>query len=312
MFKYILKRILFLVPTILGVIFIIYAVMNITPGDPGRAILGTGVSQEDIDAYNHALGYDQPFLQKYVNYVKKMIFEQDFGISYVTKKAAFDEIWPRYKITVLLAFAGVFLSAIIGVPLGIQAAVKQYSLADTVPSLLAFLLAAVPSFVMGLVLMFIFCLKLNWLPSYGASSLKHYILPALAISLPSAAQNFRFTKSSMLEAIRQDYVRTARAKGVPERQVIWKHVLKNALLPVITQIGLSLGVLIAGAVVTEKIFSIPGVGSLIVDRINYNDEPIIIAGTILIAVCFTLVMLVVDILYALIDPRIRAKYTKKF
>ena len=311
MIRYVAKRILFLIPTILGVIFIIFAVMNITPSNPGLAILGPGTPAEDIEAYNHALGYDRPFLEKYVTYVKNMVFHLDFGESYITKKNVFDEIWPRYQITIKLALSGVILSALIGVPLGIRAAVKQYTLWDTVPSLIAFLLAAVPSFVMGLVLMFIFCLKLKLLPSYGADSIKHFIMPALAISLPSSAQNFRFTKSSMLEAIRQDYVRTARAKGVPEREVIWKHVLKNALLPVVTQIGLSLGVLIAGSVVTEKIFSIPGVGSLIVDRINYSDEPIIIAGTILIAICFTLVMLAVDVIYAFIDPRIRARYTKK-
>lgn len=311
MIRYVAKRVLFLIPTILGVIFIIFAVMNLTPSNPALAILGPGTPAEDIEAYNHELGYDRPFLEKYVTYVRDMVFHQDFGKSYITRKNVFDEIWPRYIITIKLALSGVILSALIGVPLGIRAAVKQYTLWDTIPSLVAFLLAAVPSFVMGLVLMFIFCLKLRLLPSYGADSIKNFIMPALAISLPSSAQNFRFTKSSMLEAIRQDYVRTARAKGVPERQVIWKHVLKNALLPVITQIGLSLGVLIAGSVVTEKIFSIPGVGSLIVDRINYSDEPIIIAGTILIAICFTLVMLMVDVLYAFIDPRIRAKYTKK-
>ena len=253
--------------------------------------------------------YDLPFLQKYIRYIKNM-FTGDFGISYVTKQNAFHEIWPRYIITLKLSFFGVFLAAILGIPLGIKSAVKQYSLWDTIPSLIAFFLAAVPAFVLGLVLLYIFCLWLRRLPSYGADSIKHYIMPALVISIPPAAQNFRFTKSSMLEAIRQDYVRTARAKGVPERQVIWKHVLKNALLPVVTQVGLSLGGLICGAVVAEKMFSLPGIGSLIVDRINYKDEPVIIAGTILIAVCFTLVMLIVDIAYAFIDPRIRAKYTK--
>lgn len=311
MYKYVLKRILFLIPTILGVTFIIFAVMNITPGDPGRAILGTGVSQADIDAYNHKLGYDRPFLERYVNYVKKMVVDQDFGTSYVTKQSAFDEIWPRYIVTLKLAFLGMFLSTIIGVPLGIKAAVDQYKMWDTVPSLLAFLLAAIPGFVLGLLLLYLFCLKLNWLPSYGIDTFAHYIMPSLAVAIPPAAQNFRFTKSSMLEAIRQDYVRTARAKGVPERNVIWKHVLKNALLPVITQIGMNLGVLIAGAVVTEKLFSIPGIGALIVDRISYKDEPVIIAGTILIAICFTVVMLLVDLAYAYVDPRIRAKYSKK-
>lgn len=308
--KYILKRLLFLIPTILGVTFIIYAVLNLTPGNPGLMILGPGVPQADIDAYNHALGYDLPFIQKYFNYIVNMFVHQDFGTSYVTKMSVFDEVWPRYLVTIKLSLLGVALSALIGIPLGIRAAVKQYSLSDTLPSLLAFFLAAVPGFVLGLVLMFVFCSWLKLLPAYGIDSFKHYIMPALAIAIPPAAQNFRFTKSSMLESIRQDYVRTARAKGVPERQVIWKHVLKNALLPVVTNVGLSLGTLICGAVVTEKIFSIPGIGSLIVDRINYQDEPVIIAGTILIAICFTVVMLLVDIIYAFIDPRIRAKYAK--
>lgn len=310
MYRYILKRLLFLIPTILGVTLIIFAVMNITPGDPGRAILGTGVSQADVDAYNHALGYDLPFFQKYLNYLKRMIFELDFGTSYLTKQSVFAEIWPRYIVTIKLALMGVVLASVFGIPLGIYAAVKQYSLWDTIPSLVAFFVAAFPAFVLGLIFLYVFSLKLNWLPSYGIDSIKHYIMPALAISIPPAAQNFRFTKSSMLEAIRQDYVRTARAKGCPERTVIWKHVLKNALLPVVTQIGLSLGTLICGAVVAEKLFSVPGIGSLIVDRITYKDEPVIIAGTILISICFTIVMLIVDIIYAFIDPRIKAKYTR--
>ena len=295
--KYIAKRILFLIPTIIGVTLIIYLIMNITPGDPGRAILGSGVSQADVDAYNHAIGYDLPFFQ-------------DFGISYVTKQNVFDEIWPRYIMTLKLAFIGMILSTAIGIPLGIYAAVKQYSPMDTISSVISFLLAAVPTFVLGLVLLFFFALKLKWLPSYGIPNWTGYIMPALAISLPIAAQNFRFTKSSMLDAIRQDYVRTARAKGASERTVIWKHVLKNALLPVITQVGMSLGLLLCGAVVAEELFSVQGIGSLIVERITYKDEPVIIAGTILISICFTVVMLVVDLIYAMIDPRIRAKYTK--
>ncbi len=310
MYRYVIKRILFLIPTILGVVFIIYLVMNITPGDPARALLGVSAPQADVDALNKELGYDLPFLQKYVNYIKNMVINRNFGISYFTKQSVFDEIWPRYIVTIKLALMGVMLSALIGIPLGIYAAVKQYSLWDTIPSILAFLIAAIPSFVLGMLLLFIFALRLNLLPSYGIDTFKHYIMPALAISIPPAAMNLRFTKSSMLESVRQDYVRTARAKGAPEKTVIWKHALKNALLPVITNIGLSLGSLIAGAVVAEKLFSIPGIGSLIVDRITYKDEPVIIAGTILIAACFTVVMLVVDLIYAYIDPRIRAKYAR--
>lgn len=310
MYRYIAKRILFLIPTVLGVIFIIFLVMSFTPGDPARALLGVSAPQADVDALNHELGYDLPFIQKYFNYIKKMIIERDFGTSYFTKQSVFDEIWPRYIVTIKLALMGIIISTAIGVPLGILAAVKQYSLFDTIPSILAFFIAAIPSFVLGMLLLFIFSLKLNLLPSYGINSFVHYIMPALAISIPPAAQQLRFTKSSMLETIRQDYVRTARAKGAPENIVIWKHALKNALLPVITNIGMSFGVLIAGAVVAEKLFSIPGIGSLIVDRITYKDEPVIIAGTILIAVVFTVVMLVVDLIYAYIDPRIRAKYAR--
>jgi len=310
MYRYIIKRLLFLIPTILGVVFIIFLVMSFTPGDPARALLGVSAPQADVDALNHELGYDLPFLQKYFNYIKNMVVNRDFGTSYFTKQSVFDEIWPRYLVTIKLAMMGVVLSSIIGIPLGIYAAVKQYSLWDSIPSILAFLIAAVRSFVLGMLLLFVFSLKLNLLPSYGIDTFKHYIMPALAISIPPAAMNLRFTKSSMLESIRQDYVRTARAKGAPENIVIWKHALKNALLPVITNIGLSLGTLIAGAVVAEKLFSIPGIGSLIVDRITYKDEPVIIAGTILIAACFTIVMLIVDLIYAYIDPRIRAKYAR--
>ena len=284
--------------------------MNITPGNPGLAILGSNVPQEDIDAYNHALGYDLPLLQKYANYVKKMVVDQDFGISYFTKQPVFDEIWPRFLLTIKLSLMGVVLAALIGVPLGILAAVKQYSLMDTIPSILSFFIAAIPGFVLGTLLLYFFSLKLGWLPSYGLETTASYIMPLLAIAIPPAAQNMRFTKSSMLEAIRQDYVRTARAKGAPERTVIWKHALRNALLPVITQIGMSLGLLICGSVVVEKLFSIPGIGSLIIDRITFKDEPVIIAGTILISICFTIVMLLVDILYAFVDPRIKAKYAR--
>ena len=275
--KYIAKRILFLIPTIIGVTLIIYLIMNITPGDPGRAILGSGVSQADVDAYNHAIGYDLPFFQKFVNYLSNMFLHQDFGISYVTKQNVFDEIWPRYIMTLKLAFIGMILSTAIGIPLGIYAAVKQYSPMDTISSVISFLLAAVPTFVLGLVLLFFFALKLKWLPSYGIPNWTGYIMPALAISLPIAAQNFRFTKSSMLDAIRQDYVRTARAKGASERTVIWKHVLKNALLPVITQVGMSLGLLLCGAVVAEELFlckvSAASLSSVLLIRMSRSSLP---------------------------------------
>jgi len=310
MYRYVINRLLFLIPTVLGVIFIIFMVMSITPGDPARALLGDAAPQIQVDSLNHQLGYDLPFLEKYTRYVYQVAVHQDFGVSYFTKQSVFEEVWPRYKVTMGLAFIGVILSSLIGIPFGIYTAVRQYSLWDTIPSLIAFFAASIPSFVLGMLLLYLFSLKLNWLPSYGIESFASYIMPALAVAIPPAAMNLRFTKSSMLECIRQDYVRTARAKGASERTVIWKHALKNALLPVVTNVGMSLGNLICGAVVAEKLFSIPGIGSLIVDRITYKDEPVIIAGTILIAVCFTVVMLIVDLIYAYIDPRIRAKYAR--
>ena len=310
MYRYVINRLLFLIPSVLGVIFILFLVMSLTPCDPARILLGDAAPQAQIDEMNRQLGYDLPFMEKYVRYVYQIVVHQDFGVSYFTKQSVFEEIWPRYIVTVKLAFIGVVLSSLIGIPFGIYTAVRQYSLWDTVPSLIAFFIAAIPSFVLGMLLLYLFSLKLNWFPSYGIESFKSYIMPALAVSIPPAAINLRFTKSSMLESIRQDYVRTARAKGASESTVIWKHALKNALLPVVTNVGMSLGNLICGAVVAEKLFSIPGIGSLIVDRITYKDEPVIIAGTILISVCFTVVMLVVDLIYAYIDPRIRAKYAQ--
>lgn len=310
MYRYVLQRLLFLIPTILGVTLIIFLVMSLTPSTPGRIMLGPSATTADVEQLNHELGYDQPILKRYVNYVVDMVVKQDFGTSYYTKQSVFNEIWPRYIVTIKLATIGIILSTLIGVPLGILAAVKQYSAFDSIPSLLAFFIAAVPSFVLGMVLMYIFCLKLKLLPTYDNGTIVALIMPAITIAIPPAAQNFRFTKSSMLEEIRQDYIRTARAKGATERIVIWKHALQNALLPVVTNIGMNLGVLIAGAVVAEKLFSIQGIGSLIVDRISYKDEPTIIAGTILIAIVFTVVMLLVDIAYAYIDPRIKAKYER--
>lgn len=310
MYRYVIKRLLFLIPTILGVTLIIFFVMQITPGNPGRMILGVNALKADVDALNHELGFDRPFLIRYVNYIKQIVVNRDFGTSYFTKKPVFDEIWPRFMVTIRLSLVAIAIAIVTGVPLGIYSAVRQYTLWDTIPSLVAFFLAAIPGFVVGLVLLYFFALKLNLLPSYGLDSLKHYLLPAISGSVVSAAAYMRFTKSSMLESIREDYVRTARAKGIPERIVIWKHALKNALLPVVTSIGMDFGVLLSGMIVTERIFSIPGIGTLIVDRISQKDEPIILAGTILISVAFTIVMLIVDITYAYIDPRIKAKYSR--
>jgi len=309
-YRYIIKRILFLIPTILGVIFIILLVLNFTPGNPGRSILGVSAPQEAVDQLNQELGYNDPLMVKYVHYLKNLVVNHSFGTSYFTRQPVANEVLPRFWVTLKLSIIGIIISTLVGVPLGMLTAVKQYTAWDYIPSVLAFLLAAIPAFVLGMVLLFVFSLKLNILPSYGLNTWQCYIMPSLCMAIPITAFNIRFTKSSMLESIREDYIDTARAKGAKESTVIWKHALKNALLPVITNIGLNMGGLIMGAVVAERLFSVAGIGALIVDRIAYKDEPVIIAGTIVISITFTIIMLIVDIIYAFIDPRIRAKYTR--
>ena len=228
---------------------------------------------------NEELGYNDPVLVRWFNYLKKIVTKGDFGQSYTTKLNVFDELWPRFSITLRLAILVLVLSVCIGVPLGILSAVKQNSLMDTIPTMIAFFLAAVPSFVVGILLMYVFALKLGWFPSFGLKSAKHYVLPVLAATICELSA--------------------------------WKHALKNALLPVVTSIGMRFGCLLAGMVTTEQLFSIPGVGSLIVESISTKDEPMIIGCAVMVSICFTLLMIGVDVIYACIDPRIRAKYSKR-
>ncbi|MBE6939921.1 MAG: ABC transporter permease [Ruminococcaceae bacterium] len=311
MHRYIIKRLLFLIPTVLGVTLIIFAVMSLTPGNPGRMILGPNATAAEVEEMNQELGYYDPVLVRWGRYVINVFTKGDFGQSFSTKLGVVEELWPRFLITLRLAIIILTISVCIGVPLGILSAVKQNTLMDTIPSMIAFFLAAVPSFVVGITLMFVFSLQLNLLPSFGLSSVRHYILPIMSVVICEVTAYLRFTKSSMLESIRQDYVRTARAKGVAEKTVIWRHALKNALLPVVTSIGMRFGALLAGMVTTEQLFSIPGVGSMIVESISMKDEPAVIGCAVMVSICFTLLMIGVDLIYAFIDPRIRAKYSKR-
>ncbi len=310
MYRYVLRRILQLLPVLFIVTFIIFFIMYLAPGDPASIILGPTATPEAIKQMNKDLGFYDPFFTRFFRYIYNAVFKLDFGMSYKTKEAVFKEISSRIPISLSIAFNGILLSALIGIPLGILSAVKQYSLWDTVPTIISMIFAAMPLFWLGMLLLYIFSLKLGWLPSFGVGSWRHYILPMLAIGLPYAARQLRFTRSSMLETIREDYVRTARAKGAPERTVIWKHALNNALLPVITILGTNFGNLFGGAVVTEALFSIPGIGTLLVTGINTRDLPIVMASVITIAVIYSLIMLAVDLTYAYIDPRIKAKFSK--
>jgi peptide/nickel transport system permease protein len=299
-----------IIPIFFGVSFIVFFIISLTPGDPATLILGTSAEQEAIDALNNELGYDKPLMVRYAQYIYNLVAKLDMGKSYRSQMGVAEIVFRRAPTSIMIAFNGMFCACLIGIPLGVLSAVKQYSAADALSTTTAMFFAAVPSFWLGMMLMYIFALKLGLLPSNGIDTWRHYILPMFAIGLPFAAHQLRFTRSTMLEAIRQDYVRTARAKGASERIVIWKHALKNALLPVITITGINFGSLLGGAMITETLYSIPGLGTLLVSSIKMKDIPVVMGATLFLAVFFCLIMLTVDLMYAFVDPRIKAKYVK--
>ena len=310
MWKYVLKRILLIIPVLMGVTVFIFLVMELSPGVPASAILGAGATQEAIDILNHELGYDRPAMVRLLDYIVGVFTRFDFGTSYITRMPVLDAILPCIPVSIQVAFNAVVFSVVIGVPVGILSAVKQYSLLDTIPTVTSLFLSALPGFWLGMVLLYIFALKLGWVPSYGIDSWKCFILPMISLGLPYAAQEMRFTRSSMLDTIRTDYVRTARAKGAAERRVIWRHALQNALLPVITVTGTNFAAMLGGAVVTESLYTIPGIGTQLVTAIKLKDTPSVMGCTFILAALCSIILLIVDLLYAAVDPRIKAKYSK--
>lgn len=307
MYKYVLKRLLLLIPVMIGVTFIVFGIMYLTPGSPAKIRLGEMAKPEQIEALEKEMGLDKPFIVQYANYIKKAV-TGDFGRSYLSNREVFDDVLSRFPDTLKLAIASMVIAVVIGIPVGIISATKQYSLLDSVTMVLALIGVSMPVFWLGLMLILVFSVKLGVLPSSGSSTLQHLILPAITLGLSSTAIITRMTRSSMLEIIRQDYIRTARAKGVPERIVVNKHALRNALIPVVTVVGLQFGSLLGGAVLTESVFSWPGVGNLMIDAIKKQDRPIVLACIIFISITFSVVNLGVDILYAFIDPRIKSQY----
>ena len=306
MAKFLLKRIIALIPVILGVIFIVFTIMSLTPGTPANMILGPLAGQEEIDLLNQQLGYDRPFLERFARYAFN-VARGDFGNSYLTGEPVFDRIFARLPITMLLAVLVVITAVMVGVPLGILSAVKRYSALDLMSTVTAMLLAAIPEFWLGILLILLFALRLNWLPTFGVDSLRSFILPTLAMSLPAAAAILRLTRATMLETIRQDYIRTARAKGAPERAAIWNHALRNALIPVVTMVGAFFGALFGGTILTETVFTMPGLGLLTLESIRMNDMPQVMASVIFLSMIFCIMMIIVDIVLAFIDPRAKAR-----
>ena len=309
MYRYVIKRLLLMIPVVLGVSFIIFTIMYFIPGDPASNILGVGASPEAVAQLTEELGYNDPFIVRYVNYISDAVLHLDLGTSYQNKLPVTGEIAKRLPVSATLAFGSIMLSLLIGVPIGVLSAVKQYSLWDKIPTGLALLVAAMPAFIIGMLLMLVFSLQLGILPVSGVTQgLKSYILPVISLGLPYGARQLRFTRSSMLETIRQDYVRTAKAKGASQKKTIWGHAMKNALMPVITVAGTSFGALLGGAIATESLFGLPGLGTYISDGIKLKDVPAVLGGIIVFALLFSLVMLAVDLSYAFVDPRIKARY----
>lgn len=310
MVKYIVKRILILIPILLAVSFVVFAILSFIPSDAARIMLGANAPQEAVDSLRESLGLNDPFLVRYGNYMLNAL-QGNFGNSYRSGQPVFDEIMVRFPVTLKLAFFSILTVTVFGILLGVISAVKQRTVIDGILTVLSMLAAAVPSFWLALMMMLLFASYMGFLPTYGIESWKSYIMPVIALSMPGMAELTRMTRSAMLETIGQDYVRTARAKGLKETLVMIRHALKNALMPIITVIGSNFGSLLGGSVVIETVFSLPGLGNLIVTSIRSKDDPMVMAGTLFIALIFCLVLLAVDVAYAVIDPRLRTRYIRR-
>lgn len=311
MLKYILKRILLMIPAILATSFIIYIAMDMTGSDPAVALAPENATEAQLEQIREDLGLNQPVLVRYGKYMVGM-FKGDLGTSFVSKRDVFQTYMERLPNTIKLAFTAVFIATLIAVPLGIYTAIHQNTWKDTGGMVFALFGVSLPNFWLGLMLIILFSLKLKWFPSGGTKDgLLSLVLPALTVALGFAALITRTTRSAMLDVIRQDYMTTARAKGASKRNVIFQHGLRNALIPIITVIGMQLSNALTGSVLTETVFSWPGIGRLIVDSIAKRDTPMVTGAIIMSCVLMCGINLVVDLVYAFFDPRIKAQYAQK-
>lgn len=311
MIRFVIKRLLLIIPTLLGVLLIIFTINYFTPGDPAQMSLGSNYTEEDYQAKREEMGLDKPFLVRYVLYVSGIVTSGDLGTSYDTLRPVSSMISQRIGVTIRLGLLSSILTIVAGVGIGILSAVKQYTPVDYAATTFSVIFSAAPGFWVALLAILIFCLKLQWVSAGGVATWQNYILPVVCMALSPISLVARMTRTSMLDVIRQDYVRTARAKGVNEKSVIFNHALKNALIPVLTVIGMQLTTVVGGSFIIESIFSIPGMGMLMLTAINNRDYPTI-QGTVLVLSLFVcLINLLVDIAYAFADPRIKSEYISK-
>jgi peptide/nickel transport system permease protein len=308
MIKYVIKRLIYMIPVILALTFVVFTIMYFTPGDPTEVILGNEYTKEASMKLKQDLGLDKPFMVQFFNYVKNLV-QGDFGMSYISRAPVSEQLFGRFPNTAKVVAGAMLFCIFIGVPIGVISGTKPYSLLSNVTMVIGLLGVSLPIFWLGLLLILLFSVKLGWLPSSGIDGFSSLILPSLALGANYMANIMRTTRSSMLEVIRQDYIRTAKAKGVSKRNVIRKHALQNAMMPTITIIGMNIGALLGGVVLTETVFSIPGTGRLLVESINKRDTPCVLGCLVIMAVCVAVSNLAVDLIYAYIDPRIKAQYS---
>ena len=307
--RYVLRRLLQMIPVILGVTILIFTIMYFIPGDPVRLMLGAEPTPAQIEAKRQELGLNDPYVVRLGKYVEGIVLHFDFGDSWVYHTPVTKELLQRFPRTLTIALICMLLQVFVGTPLGIIAAVNRNSWGDRLSMFIALFGVSMPNFWIALMLVLFFSVKLGWLPPFGMDGLKYYILPCVANAFPGIATQARQTRSSMLEVIRSDYITTARAKGMSEARILLKHALPNALLPVITVIGNGMGMMLAGTVVIEMIFAIPGVGWYLVGAINNRDINVVQSSVIFLAIAFALIMLLVDLAYAFIDPRVKAQFS---
>ena len=309
--KYIAKRILWLIPVIMGVTFLIFTIMFFIPGDPVAIMLGSSATPAEIEQAREMLGLNGSYLHRFWNYASGVFLRFDLGTSFQYGTSVTADMLTRFPRTFTLAVASMLISICVGVPLGVIAATHQNTVSDRASMIIAMFGVSMPSFWLALLLVLLFSMKLGLLPSDGIGGLKFYILPAIANSFGGIAGFARQTRSSVLECIRADYVTTARAKGVSEKKVLMGHILPNSMIPIITYAGTQFSGLLGGAIVIENVFTIPGIGTYMVQAINYRDYGAVQGSVIFSAITFSVVMLIVDVIYAYVDPRIKAQYENK-
>jgi peptide/nickel transport system permease protein len=304
MFAYIFRRIVMLVPVLFGVTLVSFSLLHLVPGDPAEVLGGQEATKEDIDRIRHEYGLDQPLIVQYARFVGNAA-RGDLGISIQSRHPVGELLFQRLAFTLELSVASILVASALGLLAGIVSSTRQYSIFDTASMMGALFGISMPIFWLGLLLILVFAAQLHWLPSGGTGGIRYLVLPAIALGSASAAVIARMTRASMLEVTRQDFIRTARATGYAERVVIFRHALKNAMIPVLTVFGLEFGQMLGGAVLTETVFSLPGIGRLLVEGIFARDYPVVQGAMILVATTFVLVNLLTDVAYAFFDPRIR-------